>query len=197
MKEERSRILVSRFQSGLYRRVLAYWLIAVVSLWNFLFVWRLLEEGKGDPLDQIVRFCGDFYPVLICFAIVCVFLYNPNGKQSLLDFALSIMAFTSSGMLAVFLAALLTGRGNFRSVVGALITGAMVVAMLQPPVMAWWTARFFHHRWALNGQWDMPLALIPAFLVCVAGSPRPWERELKEAKSFDVAPAATEARSSR
>lgn len=113
--------------------------------------------------------------VLILFAIVCVFLYNPNGKQSLLDFALSIMAFSASGMLAVFLAALLTKRGNFASVVGALITGALIVGILQPPVLASWSEGLFGHKLALNGQWDMPLALIPAFLVCIAGKSRPEE----------------------
>jgi Na+/proline symporter len=113
--------------------------------------------------------------VLIAFAIVCVFLYDPNGKRSLLDFALGIMAFSASGMLAVFLAALLTKRGNFASVVGALITGAAVVAILQPGVLKWWSKLLFHKEWALNGQWDMPLALIPAFLVCIAGRPRPEE----------------------
>ena len=52
MSEERSRIWIDGFQSRLYFRVVAYWLIAVVSVWNFLFVWRLIDEGKGDPLEQ-------------------------------------------------------------------------------------------------------------------------------------------------
>ncbi len=73
MKEERSRIWIDAFQSGLYRRVVAYWLIAVVSVWNFLFVWRLVEEGKGNPLEQFLRFFGELYPLLICFAVLVPF----------------------------------------------------------------------------------------------------------------------------
>ena len=73
MKEERSRIWVDAFQSRLYMRVVAYWLIAVVSVWNFLFVWRLVQEGKGDPVEQFLRFCGELYPLLICFSVLVPF----------------------------------------------------------------------------------------------------------------------------
>jgi hypothetical protein len=73
MPEERSRIWIDGFQSRLYFRVVAYWLIAVVSVWNFLFVWRLVEEGKGDPLEQFTRYCVELYPVLICFAVLVPF----------------------------------------------------------------------------------------------------------------------------
>ena len=111
---------------------------------------------------------------LILFAIMCVFLYDPNGKRSLLDFALGIMAFTASGMLAVFLTALLTKRGNFASVVGALITGAVVVALFQQPVLDHWSA-WLGHRRVINSEWDMPIALIAAFLVCISGRPKPQE----------------------
>ena len=112
--------------------------------------------------------------VLILFAIMCVFLYDPNGKRSLLDFALGIMAFTASGMLAVFLTALLTKRGNFYSVLAALITGAVVVAVFQQPVLTWWSTKL-GHKLILNGEWDMPIALIAAFLVCISGRPKPQE----------------------
>jgi hypothetical protein len=64
---------IDGFQSRLYVRVVVYWLIAVVSVWNFLFVWRLVEEGRGDPLEQFLRFCGDLYPLLLCFAVLVPF----------------------------------------------------------------------------------------------------------------------------
>lgn len=126
--------------------------------------------------------------VLILFAILCVFLYDPNGKRSLLDFALGIMVFTSSGMLAVFLTALLTKRGNFASVVAALIVGAVVVALLQQPVLSAWSKPLFHREWKLNAQWDMPIALVIAFLVCVAGS-----QEKSEMRGFEVLEAPSRA----
>jgi hypothetical protein len=73
MPEERSRIWIDRFQSRLYVRVVLYWLIAVISVWNFLFVWRLIEEGKGDPWEQFSRFFVEHYPVWICFAVLVPF----------------------------------------------------------------------------------------------------------------------------
>ena len=73
MRDRRFRLIVSPFQYKLLRRVFLYWLIYQLSLWNFLFFWRLLAEGKGDPFAQYVRFFQDFYPMLFCFALVVPF----------------------------------------------------------------------------------------------------------------------------
>jgi len=70
MSEDRKKIWVDGFQTKLFIRIGVYWLIYQVALLNFLFVWRLLKEGAGDPLDQYVRFIQEFFPALICFAIV-------------------------------------------------------------------------------------------------------------------------------
>ena len=45
-------VWIDGFQSQLFIRVLAYWLIYQISLWNFLFVWRMLQEGPGDLAEQ-------------------------------------------------------------------------------------------------------------------------------------------------
>ncbi len=60
--------------------------------------------------------------VLALFAIACAFSYDPKNK-TLLDFALGVMTFALTGMLGVFLAALLTRRGNSKTVIAALIAG--------------------------------------------------------------------------
>jgi hypothetical protein len=70
MREERKKIWVDSFQTKLFIRIGVYWLIYQVALLNFLFVWRLLKEGTGDPLEQYVRFLQEFYPALICFVLV-------------------------------------------------------------------------------------------------------------------------------
>jgi Na+/proline symporter len=116
--------------------------------------------------------------VLILFAIVCVFMYDPNGKRSLLDFALGIMAFSASGMLAVFLTALLTTRGNFASVLGALITGAVVVGIFQPAVVLRWST-WLGHPTKLDSQWAMPIGLATSFFVCVMGTPSRKRRHVE------------------
>lgn len=68
---ERRRIkIVDRFQRKLAVRMIAYWLIYQLTLFNFLFCWRLLSEGSGNLLEQYGRFLADYWPIFICFLIV-------------------------------------------------------------------------------------------------------------------------------
>lgn len=73
MKEARSRIWIDPYQSKLFFRVIGYWAVYQFTLWNFLFVWRLLEQGEGNFLVEYWNFFLDFYPMLICFALVVPF----------------------------------------------------------------------------------------------------------------------------
>jgi solute:Na+ symporter, SSS family len=105
------------------------------------------------------------------FAVACVALYDKNDR-TLIDFALGVMAFAFTGMLGVFLTALLTGRGNNASVLAALVAGAATVALLQPPVLSWLSQRLAGTEWKLASTWWMPVGTAVAFLVCVAGRSR-------------------------
>ena len=68
--------------------------------------------------------------------------------------------------------ALLTRRGNTWSVVAALITGVVIVTLLQPGVLERWSAALNHgNPWHLASSWWMPIGAIASFLVCVAGRP--------------------------
>ncbi len=70
MTEDRKKVWIDGFQTKLFIRIGVYWFVYQAAMWNFLFVWRLLKEGPGDPLEQYARFVGEFYPALICFALV-------------------------------------------------------------------------------------------------------------------------------
>ncbi len=72
------------------------------------------------------------------FASFCVY-WQRSSEQRLIDFALGVMVFAYSGLLAVFLTALFTRRGNSASVIAALITGFVTVLALQmtPIAPAW------------------------------------------------------------
>jgi hypothetical protein len=70
MNEERKKVWVNAFQTKLFMRIGMYWLIYTLALWNLLFIWRLLSEGAGDPLDQYGRFFVDYWPALLCFVVV-------------------------------------------------------------------------------------------------------------------------------
>ena len=41
-----------------------------MTLWNLLFVWRLIQEGPGNIVDQYVRFLRDYYPPLILLVVL-------------------------------------------------------------------------------------------------------------------------------
>lgn len=74
MKEGRSRIWVNHFQSKLFIRIVTYWFIFMVCLWNFLFLWRYLAGAENDAWSEYTRFYYDFYPMILCFALIVPFL---------------------------------------------------------------------------------------------------------------------------
>jgi Na+/proline symporter len=102
---------------------------------------------------------------LIGFAILSALRYDPSNR-SLLDFALGVMMFAYTGMLAVFLTALLTTRGSTASVLGALATGVIVVTLLQDEIFGRATGM------RLPSFWWMPIGTTAAFLVCILGDSR-------------------------
>jgi SSS family transporter len=88
------------------------------------------------------------------FACFCVWWHDYSEKP-LVDFALGVMVFAYSGLLGVFLTALLTRRGNSTSVVCALLAGFIAVLVLQ--------------QYSLASGWRMLLATSLSFAVCCAG----------------------------
>jgi hypothetical protein len=65
MSEERKKIWIDDFQTKLFVRIAVYCIIYMITLMNLLFVWRLLVEGPGDPLEQYFRCLYDFAPALV------------------------------------------------------------------------------------------------------------------------------------
>ncbi len=70
MRNRRHRTLVESFQHKLIVRMISYWFIYQLALWNFLFCWRLLSDGKGDFFAQFNLFLRESSPMLICFAVL-------------------------------------------------------------------------------------------------------------------------------
>jgi SSS family transporter len=106
---------------------------------------------------------------LTLLAMLCALAFNP--KSSILSYVLSLMGFAYSGMLAVFLTALFTRRGNANTVIAALLTGMLLSVILHISVMPLWTPLLFGTKIELAWPWSMPLATLAAFLVCITGKP--------------------------
>src|SRR5690606_31912221 len=95
-------------------------------------------QQKEESLKEsriLVVFMGI---VLTAFAAIAAIMQGAGG-QSLVDFALGVMSFSYAGMLGVFLCAVLTKRGNVKSVIAALIVGFLIVLLLQPYILGNWT----------------------------------------------------------
>jgi len=126
------------------------------------------EPRQGSEVPKIaVALMG---VAMVVFAIFCVVLYGGSERRTLIDFALGVMAFAYTGMLGVFLTALLTRRGNTASVIAALASGVITVALLQPPIIERWSRLLFAQTWHLASTWWMPIGTIVSFVVCVSGS---------------------------
>lgn len=123
--------------------------------------------------------------VLGLFACVCV-EWQQRSELPLLDFALSVMLFAYAGLVAVFLAAIFTRRGNATSVIAALIAGFVAVLAMNPiglglaevlprlvgfedVVIAW--------------PWYLPIGVVVAFGVVVLGRSMGVERGRAEQDS--------------
>jgi len=101
------------------------------------------------------------------FACFCIVWQSQRG-DTLINFALSVMIFAYSGLLAVFLTALLTTRGSQASVLAALATGFVTVLLMQDGIWKLWTP-YVGIDFTIAFPWTMLIATGLSFLVCVMG----------------------------
>jgi SSS family transporter len=112
------------------------------------------------------------------FAVLCLYWQKASPQTTLIGLALGVMTFAYAGLLAVFLTALFTKRGNTTSVIAALLTGFVVIALLQDWAWPHWT-RYISADLAnikLAFPWHMTIGTVIAFGVCCLGKrPRPGQ----------------------
>lgn len=141
---------------------------------------RLERLGRADErtLLRASRAAVALWGVVLgVFAGACVFWQRASG-EGLLQFAIGVMVFAYAGLLALFLAAIFTKRGNGRTAVAALVTGFVVIAVLRFGAPGGALARLGVDlglpRLALG--WQMLAGVGLSFLVCVLGVRRAGER---------------------
>lgn len=102
--------------------------------------------------------------ILGIFGVFSSYWQMRNPETTLIDFALTVMIFSYSGLVAVFLTAIFTRRGNSITVIAALITGFVVIIIMQ-------TARFNDTlvKEMFAFPWQMVIATSLAFVVCCLG----------------------------
>ena len=135
--------------------------------------WRRWTNQETAPRDALVapRLAVVFMGLLLtAFAILAAFLHAQGG-QGLVNFALGIMAFALAPLLGVFMAAILTRRGNSASAIAAFIVGAAAVLLLQPYALDKWC------NFKLGWPWIWVVAAPISFAVCALGAPTEVEKE--------------------
>ena len=105
--------------------------------------------------------------ILGLFGVLC-FFWKQSSDIPLVDFALLVMAFAYSGLVAVFLTVMLTNRGSNLSVIAALVVGFLIVLVMQKAVWTSITPQSWHDL-KIAFPWQMLLATLIAFAVCCLG----------------------------
>lgn len=99
--------------------------------------------------------------VLSAFALACVWLQDASG-DSIIAFALGVMIYAYTGMLAVFLTTMFSKRGSTGSVIAALLVGFAAVAIMQ------WGPMLLNLDLQISLGWRMLFGTILALAVCNA-----------------------------
>ncbi|MCC6677515.1 MAG: sodium:solute symporter [Phycisphaerales bacterium] len=136
-------------------------------------VYRPARPGRPDRhYLQVGRLATIAWGIILgLFAMLCI-LWQQQSQEKVLPFVLGVMAFAYAGLLGVFLTALFTRRGNTASAITALITGFLIVLLLQPVILSAITAGSPLESLKLASPWRLVIGTAIATLVCCAGRPR-------------------------
>jgi len=110
--------------------------------------------------------------VLGLVAAACVVIQDKQ-REGLISFAMGVMLYAYTGLLAVFLTAVLTRRGSPASVSAALVTGAAAVGLMQYGPLAYQSLS--GGAWPLprlSLGWRMLFGTLAALAVCLVGKRR-------------------------
>ena len=70
MNDERKKVWVDPFQTRLSTRIAGYLVVFFIVFCNFLFAWKMWEEGPHDPAQQFVDTIRSNLPVFICLLVL-------------------------------------------------------------------------------------------------------------------------------
>ena len=70
MSEDRKKVWVDPFQTKLSLRIGGYLIVFFIVFCNFLFAWKMWEEGPIDPAQQLVETFRSNLPVFICLLVL-------------------------------------------------------------------------------------------------------------------------------
>ena len=131
----------------------------------------LIKRGKNPQPEVVVRYgqwSMAFTAVLLASVACLCFYWQQYTDMPLLQFALSVMVFSYSGLLGVYFTAIFTQRGSPRSITLALLVGFATPLALQPYVLAMWQPG--EEIWSIGFTWQLLLGATLATIVCMLGN---------------------------
>jgi Na+/proline symporter len=139
-----------------------------------LYLPQQLKAGKKHPDLHYVK-AGRLAMLIVAIALasmagVC-FYWQQYTNMPLLQFALSVMVFSYSGLLGVYFCALFTSRGTQGTVLAALICGFVSTLLFQPYIMSFYLP--LNSQFDLGFTWQLCIGTLVAFLVCVCRTTNP------------------------
>ena len=138
----------------------------------------MIKRGLNPQPSTVVRY-GQWAiagtAVLLASVACLCFYWQQHTDMPLLQFALSVMVFSYSGLLGVYCTTLFTQRGSSRSVSAALLIGFAVPLALQPYILGLWQAE--DNVWSIGFTWQLLIGASLATIVCMLGktSPQPGD----------------------
>ena len=119
-------------------------------------------KGDAEQLSSSRKMVFLMGMLLTGFAIVTAVMQEASGLN-LVDFATGVMCFAYAGMIGVFLTAIFTkNRGNYASVVAAIVIGALIIL----PLM--FQKQLFGGQY-IAWTWWAPIGGIISTIVCLLG----------------------------
>jgi SSS family transporter len=110
--------------------------------------------------------------ILCGFACLCI-KWQEASNQTLLNFALGVMALAFAGLLGVFLAALFTRRGSSASAVAAMAVGFLVVLAMRDTIWSLWApAVGLPQKHGLAWPWHLVIGTCCSLAVCAVAPGR-------------------------
>lgn len=70
MNPRRTRLLVADFQRNAVKRILSYCLVYHLTVVHVMFCWELIQQGRGNLLEQYLNFLVSSTPMWVCFLLL-------------------------------------------------------------------------------------------------------------------------------
>ena len=70
MSEVRKKVWIDSFQTKLSLRIGGYLVVFLIVFCNLLFIWKMIDEGPLDPVQQFLDTMRSNMPVIVCLIVL-------------------------------------------------------------------------------------------------------------------------------